>query len=796
MNMLRNHILHLLQKDDTPRKLVHLEQELGIRGESRTAFREAIDSLCAEGRLIVDRHNVVSLPSLAGEITGIFRANARGYGFITPQQADAEDEVFIPAKATGSAMTGDRVVAKITRRGSKDDDERLTGQIVRILDRAHKTIVGTVRQERNGWLVQPDGGDFSRPVEIENVDTRKVRHGDKVSVEIRRYPTHSQPARGVIAEMLGHPGQFDAETAAIVRRHRLCDAFDPSSLVEASNAKMAFDPRDARDRADLTNDLVITIDPPDAKDFDDAVSLTRDQQGRWVLGVHIADVSHFVPEGSALDRAARRRGNSVYLPGRTLPMLPEMLSNGICSLQPGQPRYTKSVYLTYDKDGRVQATRFANTMIQSTARLTYQQADRVLKDDACGFSAEVVALVHDMDALARLIEARRHRAGMLQLKMAQMELVRDESGQVIGVQPEDTSYPHTIIEMFMVEANVAVATLLDRHCIPFLRRVHPEPDANAMRQLSQTLRLLGVTLSRQPQRSDLQVLLDRVQGTKIALPVNILVLRSLEIATYAPASIGHYALAASKYCHFTSPIRRYADLMVHRALQGYLTGNLERARRQYAFPDLEEIGRHITETEQVAEEAEQELKTILVLHLIQKRMGPHSAGLGAATRTPYASVRVGDPFPTVRIAGNVPAHEEQGRDALATEEQGQDAPATKERGRDALDTLNGIVVSLTAFGASVNIPEYGVEGLIPREALGPDHWQFDEQSQCLVGRYTGAILRLAQTLRVRIVGVHPAAGQLDLAPAYPLIARAPGQAQRQKSRRQRSPRHPRGRKNR
>jgi ribonuclease R len=338
-----------------------------------------------------------------------------------------------------------------------------------------------------------------------------------------------------------------------------------------------------------------------------------------------------------------------------------------------------------------------------------------------------------METLARLIESRRCGSGMLQLKMAESELVRDESGQVIGVEPKDTSYPHTIIEMFMVEANVAVATLLDRYCIPFLRRIHPEPDATALRQLSQTLRLLGVTLSRQPQRSDLQALLDQVQGTRLALPVNILVLRSLEIATYAPVSVGHYALAASKYCHFTSPIRRYADLLVHRALQAYLTGNLERARRQYAFPDLEEIGRHITETEQTAEEAEQEIKTILILHLLQTRIGQE---------------------------------------------------------------LDGVVVSLTAFGASVHLPQYGVEGFIPREALGPDRWQFDEQSQCLVGRYSGAILRLAQTLRVRILDVHPAAGQLDLAPARELIPKAPRAAQQQKSRRKHSPKHPKGRRNR
>jgi ribonuclease R len=728
------HILHLLQKDETPRKVVHLEQELGVRGELKGAFQEALDLLCAQGRVIVGPGNVVSLPSLSSEITGVFRANPRGYGFITPEQFQETGDVFIPAKATGNAMTGDRVVARIVRTEGEKGDSRLTGRIVKILARAHTTVVGTLQQKSDGWRVQPDGGDFLRPIELEAVDGRRVRHGDKVAVEIRAYPSRTQPARGVIAEVLGRPGRFETETSAVIQRHGLCEAFDVSSLVEASNAKSAFEPRDRQGREDLTDELVVTIDPPDAKDFDDAVSLARDEQGGWVLGVHIADVSHFVPAGSALDRAARQRGNSVYLPGRTLPMLPEILSNGICSLQPGQPRYTKSVFLTYNKDGQLQGTDFANTVIESEARLTYQQVDRALKGQTRGLSEDVVALLHDMETLARLIETRRRQAGMLQLKMPVHELVTDESGQVVGVQPEDTSYPHTIIEIFMVEANVAVATLLDRCCLPFLRRIHPEPDHHTLRRLSQTLRLLGVTLSRQPHRSDLQALLDRVRDTRVSLPVNLLVLRSLERAAYSPASIGHYALAASRYCHFTSPIRRYADLLVHRALQGRLTGNMDRARRQYSFPELAEIGAHLTDTEQAAEEAEQELRTILILHLLRERVGQE---------------------------------------------------------------LDGVIVSLTPFGAAVHLPEYGVEGLIPREALGPDLWQYDERDQCLLGRHSGALLRLAQSLRVRIVGVQAAAGQLDLAPAVELVPRMspPNQGPRTPRKRQRGGRrrqaHPR-----
>ncbi len=787
--VIKSHILHLLQKDGTPRKLVHLEQELNVHGDLKAAFREAIEALCAQGRIIVGPANVVRLPSESNEVTGVFKANPRGYGFITPEQSDVEGELFIPANATGNAMTGDRVVAKITRRKGQT---RLNGEIVRILDRAHKTVVGTLRQEPTGWLVQPDGGDFSRPIQIEGVDpmagqpdwkegdracyerekspasispsqtpgARRVfrpvhsatkssqeislkktgpisrfpiRHGDKVAVEIRSYQTRSQAARGVVTQVLGRPGGSETEIAAVIRRHGLHDAFDPSSLVEAVNARSAFNPHDTRGREDLAGTLIVTIDPPDAKDFDDAVSLTRDREGQWVLGVHIADVSHFVAEGSALDRAARERGNSIYLPGKTLPMLPEMLSNDLCSLQPGQRRYTKSVFLTYSQDAHVRSVRFANTIIKSKARLTYLQADQVLNGDPAGLPRDVVALLHDMEALARAIEARRRRAGMLQLDAFANELVRDEAGQVIAVQPEDTSYPHTIIEMFMVEANVAVATLLDRYCIPFLRRIHPEPDAKALYRLSQTLRLLGVTLSRKPQRSDIQAVLDQICDKTAALPVNLLILRSLERAAYSPTSVGHYALAASKYCHFTSPIRRYADLTVHRALQGYLVDDVDRVRRLHAFQDLIEIGEHISETEQVAEQAERELKTILILHLVQRRIA---------------------------------------------------------------EEVEGVVVSLSGYGVAVHLPEYGVEGLVLREALGPDRWQFDEQNQCLVGRHTGAILRLGQTMRVRIVAVHPAAGQLDLAPAGGLAVKAPEHPGRKAPRRGSSARRRRNQKKR
>ncbi|MCP4455616.1 MAG: RNB domain-containing ribonuclease, partial [Planctomycetes bacterium] len=388
--------------------------------------------------------------------------------------------------------------------------------------------------------------------------------------------------------------------------------------------------------------------------------------------------------------------------------LPEILSTGLCSLQPDQTRYTKSAFLTYHKDGTLTGTRFANTVIRSKARLTYEQADQAIRGKRSDVPMPVVALLRDMDTLAHILEDKRRKAGLLQLPMPETRVILDDTGRVTGVVPEDTSYTHTIIEMFMVEANIAVAHLLDRYCVPFVRRIHPAPHIKALRRLSQTLRLLGVNLSRQPKRVHLQAMIDRLRDSTLAVPVNVLVLRSLAKAIYSPASEGHYALAASRYCHFTSPIRRYADLVVHRVLDAYLKGQVPEARRLYSFAELTDLGVHLSGTEKAADEAEHEVKTILVLTLLEYKIN---------------------------------------------------------------EELNGLVVGLSPFGASIHLPDYGIEGLIRREALGPDVWRFDERTQCLAGQHTGAVVRLAQPIRVRIVEVHAAAGQLDLAPATDLVVR-------------------------
>ncbi|MBA7699474.1 Ribonuclease R [subsurface metagenome] len=522
-------------------------------------------------------------------------------------------------------------------------------------------------------------------------------------VEILSYPTEKYLARGVIIEVLGKAGRYESEIKSIICQYHLPSEFGDNCFEQARRAAAEFNPEQLDTRGDITEKVIVTIDPPDAKDFDDAISLEKDTEGNWVLGVHIADVSHFVQHDSPLDAEAKIRGNSAYLPGKTIPMLPEILSNGICSLQPGQKRFVKSVYLTYDDDGDVVSRSFANSIMRSTQRLTYQQADRILKGHTKGATPAVIELLRNMEALSRAIERRRTNNGMIHLDLPETALVMDKSGRVVDARPADDSYPHTIIEMFMVEANEAVASLLDRLNVAFMRRIHPEPDSLSMKNLSKLVRALGFSMPRTPDRTAIQGLLAAVRGSDSSLAVNLAVLRSFEKAQYAPLHIGHFALASGHYCHFTSPIRRYADLLVHRILEYYLRKRLDSVEQEL---DLTEVGKHITFTEQRAEDAERELRNVLILQMLSKKIG---------------------------------------------------------------EKLDCVVTGLTNFGVFVQSRKFGIEGLIQMADLGPERWRFDSKTQSIVGQVSGHSIHLGQAIKVRIVSVNIPARQLNVSPAEPLI---------------------------
>jgi len=567
-------IKFLKHPDYTPLKLAQLAKALGVGSDVYPQFKSAFGQLRQAGRVVIGAGNLVSLPPLSGRIIGTFRANPKGFGFVTPLEPTSHGDLFIPPDETAGAMTGDIVAAKVLKKGTRAGRMRFKGRIVDILERAQNRFVGTLLKLPDGWVVRPDGAGFTEPISVDDVTAKNAGEKDKVVVEILSYPTEKYLARGVIIEVLGRAGRYDSEIASIIRQYHLPGEFDSACIKQAQRAAAEFNTGHLRNREDITEKVIITIDPPDAKDFDDAISLEKDTNANWVLGVHIADVSHFVPAGSALDEEAKTRGNSVYLPGKTIPMLPETLSNGICSLQPGQKRLVKSVYLTYDASGNILSRRFAGSVMSSTQRLTYRQVDSALKGRTKTVKPRVAELLKNMEILSRSIAKRRVKNGMLRLDLPETELIMDKTGRVVDARPADNSYPHTMIEMFMVEANEAVASLLDRLNVPFMRRIHPEPDSLSMKKLSQLVRALGFSMPRTPDRTSIQNLLAAVAGTDCSLAINLTVLRSFEKAQYAPLHIGHFALASTHYCHFTSPIRRYADLLVHRLLESHLQNKL------------------------------------------------------------------------------------------------------------------------------------------------------------------------------------------------------------------------------
>jgi ribonuclease R len=730
----RRIIKFLKHRDYTPLKVAPLARALGVSSEDYPQFKLAFEELRRAGHVMIGAGNLVSLPPLSGQIIGTFRANPRGFGFVTPLEPSLQGDLFIPPSATAKAMTGDIVAAKVVKEGKRAGQIRCSGRVVEILERAQNRVVGTLVKRPEGWVLEPDGKGFIEPISVDDVTAKNAREKDKVVVEILTWPTEKYLARGVIIEVLGRAGRYESEIKSIICQHHLPSEFDADCLKEARKATGKFEEmmdsrlrgNDKKDkqsdikdkqREDITGKVVITIDPLDAKDFDDAISLEEDRKDNWVLGVHIADVSFFVTADSSLDEETKIRGNSVYLPGETIPMLPEILSNGICSLQPGQKRFCKSAYLTYDREGNVLMRRFANSIINSTQRLTYEDADKALKGRTKGIKPEVVKLLKDMEALSRVIEKRREKNGMIHLDLPETELVMEKSGRVVDAHPADTSYPHTIIEMFMVEANEAVASLLDRHNIPFMRRIHPEPDALGMKSLSQLVRAFGVSVPRVPNRAAIQELLAAVKGADCSFAVNLAVLRSFEKAQYAPLHIGHFALASTHYCHFTSPIRRYADLLVHRVLEFYLQNRLDVAKQISAGLDLTEIGKHLTFTEQRADDAENELKTVLILQMLSKRTG---------------------------------------------------------------EELDCVVTGLTNFGVFVQSRKFGIEGLITMVDLGGDVWKYNQKAQCVMGMRSGANIHLGKAIKVRIVSVNVPARQLNLVPVKSLVVPA---AEREKDRR-------------
>jgi ribonuclease R len=685
-----------------PLKPKALARKLGIPAKQYSEFRQALRNLVKQKRVVLGKNHTVRPAQPHGTVTGIFRRAPGGYGFVRPHAVDgkAGPEIHIREDHALDASTGDEVLVKVTRKPSRPDLGP-AGEILQILERATHQFVGTYFERDGQGYVRVDGTVFSHSIYVGDPGAKGAHPDDKVVFEMLRFPTPEDRGEGVITEILGPRGQPGVDTLSIIRAFGLPDEFPEDVLEEAREAAALFNEKDVDGREDFTADTIVTIDPVDARDFDDAVSVVQDGRSKhWLLGVHIADVAHFAPPGGALDREARKRGTSVYLPQRVLPMFPEIISNSLASLQQGRLRYVKSALMDFTPAGQKTSVRFANGAIRVRRRFTYEQVSAILATgndatpECLEIEPEVHALLVRMRDLAMILRKRRLKRGALELNMPETELEYDAKGRVTGAHFRKHDVSHQIIEEFMLAANESVAEHLAGLDVPFLRRIHPSPEPTKLESFADFARSLGYKMERHLDRFALQRVLEKSADQPDVYAVHYALLRSLKQAVYSPAEEGHYALASDDYCHFTSPIRRYPDLTAHRLLGQWLrTG-----RAGSDETELAALGEHCSKTERRAEMAERELVKVKLLNYMSERIGLE------------------------------------------------------------LEVIITGVADYGFFGQAEDLP---VEGLVHVSTLTDDYYYFDEATHSLIGRRTKRRFRLGDKVRVTVVRVDLQRRQLD-----------------------------------
>ena len=714
---LKQEILRLLSAPKyRPLDKVELGKALGRKSGVRMNLNQTLKELERDGEIARIRKNRYVLPSEADLVTGLLHVHQAGYAFLTREKG-GEQDLFISAENTGTAMHGDRVVARITRderyANAKGGSARAEGRIIRILERAHDTMVGTLQQSRHFFYVVPDDPRMVHNIYVEMPPRERLPkapvRGDKVVVRLENWESRHVNPEGEIVEVLGPSTAPGVDMLSIIRKFHLPTEFPRRVVAEAEQIPEVVAAAMWEGREDLREQFIFTIDPDDARDFDDAINVERLDGGGWRLGVHIADVAAYVVPGSELDKEAVKRGNSVYLPDRVIPMLPERLSNGVCSLKPDVERLTHSAFIQFGRDGKVRNYRFARTVIRSAKRLTYREAYAILKKPV---NDELSERLHVAWELASLLRRKRFEQGSLDLDFPEVKVRLDEQGRPVALERIENDESHQLIEEFMLAANEAVARELKNRLIPSVYRVHEKPDPEKLAEYRELVRSYDYKAGDLTERAELQRLLASLRGKPEEQALKIGLLKSLKRARYATQSLGHYGLAKNNYTHFTSPIRRYADLVVHRAL-----AEREQTRRSHAdVRQLTTLAEHISATERVAAEAEIESVKMKKLEFFQRQLDAQDPQVFRAS---------------------------------------------------ILDVKN--------FGLVVELPDVLLTGLVHISSLTDDFYIFNGPQRRLIGRQSRRRFAVGDELRVYVARVDVFKRQVDFA----IVADEPEQRDRQ-----------------
>ncbi|ERI89888.1 ribonuclease R [Clostridiales bacterium oral taxon 876 str. F0540] len=678
------------EKAYKPMSIYELASSIGISKNEFDMFQDVIVEMEKDGEVIRNRADYYGVPEKMGLVVGKLQGHQKGYGFVIPEVN--EPDVFIPISNMNGAMHGDKVICKVTK--EEQGGKRREGEIIRILQRGSKTIIGTYEDSKNFGFVVPDDKRIYQDIFIPKSDRNGAKTGQIVIAEITTWPDKRRNPEGRIKEILGSKGDKGIDILTIIKKHGLPEEFPPKVEKFAENIPSEIQEEEYIRREDLRNLRMVTIDGEDAKDLDDAVSIEKLPNGNYRLGVHIADVSHYVREKNPLDREALKRGTSVYLIDRVIPMLPKKLSNGICSLNPKVDRLALTCFMEIDRSGKVLDSRIAETIIKTSERMTYTDVTKILKDKDEELIKRYDYLCEDfkaMEDLCNILHKKRMLRGAIDFEFEESKIVLNDKGKPIDIKPYEREIANRIIEEFMLVCNETIAEHIFWANLPFVYRIHEDPDEEKLSIFNEFVHNLGyaVKWTKDIHPKSLQEVIEKVKGKKEETVVSTLLLRSMKQARYSPECIGHFGLAARYYCHFTSPIRRYPDLIIHRIIKEYINGQIDEQRNSRLTKEVEYASKQSSDMERVAQDAEREVDDL--------------------KKAEYMSERIGQVY-------------------------------------------EGIISSVTSFGIFVELPNT-IEGLVHISNMDDDYYIFDEKHLSLIGEKTKNMYRLGDDVKIKVTKV-------------------------------------------